>query len=155
MVELILVVLCAVLWRLGGSDKFPSWTRDTLIPIIIGLYFGITLVWWVGVITGVSFLIIRIGYGTPDATDDGSSLGQFVYHKLGIKKPWVVRGLAGLIYGVIGGACVFIYTQQYYLWLLYASVNFMANALGEKMKWNVNIVEPLAGLAVGLIFLLK
>ena len=144
--KLFILLLCIELWRQGG--KKHSWLRDVLIPIILGVYIGLkTGYYWLGFFSISSFQIIRMGYGIPDETDEGSTLAQLCY-KIGITKSWAIRGIAGLLYGLIG-ACLLISVIGVWKYLLYALINFSLNAIGEYKQWNVEIVERLAGLGIG------
>lgn len=145
MVDIILFIIIGVLWKIGGTHK-KAWARDIVIPIIMGVYIGFETVWWIGFLSMGSYKIISIGYGISDGDDRGSFLGRT------FKKPWLVRGMAGLAYSVVGGCNVFIYSKAFILWGVYCLINFVLNALGEHFKLKDFIVEPLAGLGVASIF---
>lgn len=136
---------CAELWHRGGSKK--AWLRDVLIPVMIGLLLALKTNFWIGFFSIGAFQIIRIGYGIPDpGTDDkGSWLGRV------FKIPWLVRGVAGALYGLVGLSIWIWFTKQFGVYLGYALLNFFVNAMGEKMKWPVGVVERLAGAAIGSI----
>lgn len=142
------------LWKLGGTHK-KAWCRDVIIPIILGGYliYRFFPVWWVGFLSIGAFQIIKIGYGCPDETDEGSFLGRLVYNNIG-SYPFIVRGLAGLIYGLSGLSVYLFYTQHLHIYCSYAVINMVVNAVGEKMKWKDYIVEPLAGLGIASLVIL-
>jgi hypothetical protein len=149
LLKVMIFLITPILWKIGGTHK-KAWVRDVLIPIIMGIYIGlVTTTWWIGFLSIGSYQIIKIGYGIPDATDEGSFLGRT------FRIPWLVRGVAGLLYALIGGINVFIFTKLFSIWAVYCGINFVLNALGEKMKWKDYIVEPLAGVGVAsLVWLL-
>jgi len=94
--KILLIIICAGLWRLGGWEK-AKWSgyRDMLVPIIIGGYYFFTLKWWVGLLTIGTFQIIRLGYGSydPEHDDKPSLLAKITKDREG----HIVRGLYGLI----------------------------------------------------------
>ena len=59
--KVMLNLVIALLWYLGGQTK--NWVRDVLIPVIIGFFFAIKYVWWLGLILIVTYSIMRMGYG--------------------------------------------------------------------------------------------
>lgn len=146
-IKILIFCACIELWYQGGQTG-RAWCRDILIPIILGVYLGFKSVWFIGILSIGSFNIIRIGYGIPDETDEGSLLGRT------FKIPWLVRGIAGLLYGLIGLINFVIYTKAFMLYIAYSLINFFIQALGEKLKLNIKICDRLTGAAVGcLVFI--
>lgn len=94
---LTLALVTAILWRMGGNGY--KWARRYVIPGLMAL---ITILLFKNPIFAVFLLwvpIFSIGYGIPDATDNGSALGRFVYNLVGKKEDlatFVTRFLIGL-----------------------------------------------------------
>lgn len=103
---LISIPIIAYLWFVGGGKE--AWARDILIPIIVGIivflrhpiYDALT---WENLLLSIAMIascnIIRLGYGDydPDHDDVPSLLASITKDKNG----WWVRGLWGMIVGVI------------------------------------------------------
>lgn len=152
-IKFLIIIACMELWRQGGNKH--SWLRDVLIPIILGVYVGFQTNWWIGLLTIGSLNICRIGYGIPDekTKDEGSSLAQIFYNTLNIKLSWVVRGTAGLLYGLVGAIFIVLSTGLVGNYLLYSGLNALINGYGEKKQLNVKIFERLIGAGVGSLVL--
>jgi len=74
----LLPILGAYLGALGGQgDK--EWRRIVL-PIIFSVIGALSLQSWLGILLGTFGAWTAIGYGVPDATDSGSTLGRFWYN---------------------------------------------------------------------------
>lgn len=73
-------VVCGLLGSYAGANKTSLFWRRYIIPIILIIMAYITLqnIWAIL----LAFLIYPLskGYGIPDETDDGSSLGKFFYN---------------------------------------------------------------------------
>jgi len=69
-----------LLGAFGGADQTSKAWRRICIPSLITLYALYMLHnWWL--ITIMSMCgVLSIGYGIPDSTDEGSSLGKFWYN---------------------------------------------------------------------------
>lgn len=149
--DILILVVCAALWRMGGTDLGGFW-RDFWIPIILGVYVGIGLVWWVGVLTFFSLNIIRVGYGIEDRNDGdpGSTLYR-IFKEFDLPIPWLVRGTAGLLYILVGLLPYVAYTRRFDVYLGLAGLSFLVNALSEKMRLNVWVAEPLAACVVAAV----
>ena len=145
--KILLMMGCAELWYQGGQSG-RAWMRDVLITILMGAWIGYVTVWWIGIISVGSFNIIRIGYGVPDESDEGSLLGRI------FKKPWLVRGVAGGLYGLVGLLPFVVYTQQYHIYLCYASLNFAINSIGEALAIHHEVWDRVRGLVIGSIVFL-
>jgi len=147
--KLLILFLCIELWRQGGNKY--AWLRDTLIPIILGGYIVFRGHPFLGIFSIGCYQIIKIGYGIPSEDEKGSLLARLCY-KIGIKSSWIIRGLAGALYGLIGASLI-LSVIGFWKYLLYVVINFGLNAIGEYKHWNVKIVERLVGLGVGsLVF---
>lgn len=103
------------LWRLGGwgtEGQYPNpvpWTgwRDTVIPILCGLWFGLfSKNWLIGLLSLVTALIVRLGYGPTSIFMKGLRLTDVQ-----------ARTLCGLLYGFIAFLPITIYTQDWYTYL--------------------------------------
>lgn len=148
-VKVAILLICAELWYQGGQNN-RAWMRDVLITIILGAWVGWKSVWWIGILTIGTFNIIRIGYGIPDSTDEGSFLGRI------FKVGWLTRGVAGTLYGLVGLLGYVIYTHHLLTYLIFTAVNGVVNGMGEGCKIDSKIWDRVRGLAIGsLVFLIK
>ena len=149
-IKLMIICICAELWYQGGQ-RGRAWCRDVLIPIILGTCVGFFSVWWIGLLNIGTFNIIRIGYGIPDEGDEGSMLGRT------FKKPWLVRMIAGLLYGIWGLLPLFVFSiinAQHLLFYAYsACINSFVNSMGEVIRLNIKIIDRLAGAAISSFIL--
>lgn len=141
----ILLALCGPMWRLGGwgkEDGNPApWTgwRDTVIPLIFGIYFGYVTFWWLGAITAGTMLIIRMGYG------ENSNL-QKDLHLTNLQ----ARLVCGLAYVLIGTLPLAIYTQD---WASYVKFALLSAAVNHALvyRWAKDTTtELLIGWIMGL-----
>ena len=107
--KVLVVLICAILWRLGGWDK-SKWSgyRDVLIPIILGAFYAITYTWWIGLLVCGATNIIRMGYGVynPESDKKSSFLAKITKDKEG----WKIRG----IYGAITSFMIGLFPTLYY-----------------------------------------
>lgn len=144
--------LCAQLWRMGGSDKYPAWYRDVCIPIILGWSAGWqTMNFFVGFFSIGAYNIIRIGYGAYDPEhDDKSSILAKITHD---RKGHFNRAIAGILYGLIGGLPKTIYTHHYKIYFIYALaigfVSFICSILKAK---DVVIERVIGGTVAGEVY---
>lgn len=147
--KLLFVLLIATLWRLGGWNK-AKWSgyRDVLIPIFIGLFFAFYYkTWWLFPAMAASYNIIRIGYGIPDPTDEGSWLGRTFKH------PWLVRGIAGILYAALGSFWLFFTVPNFLpIYLKYMFAGFLIGSQCHTM--DVKLSEPTIGFGVAYLVLL-
>lgn len=104
---MILAIICAFLWSLGGSGAGRKW-RFVGVPIVAGIALwhlaqNIQHVNWLAGMTLAALGTLTIGYGTPDASDEGSNLGKFVVNRLKMKDPqatYVIRGFLSVLLAV-------------------------------------------------------
>lgn len=68
-------IVCAFLWAIGGSG--PKMVRRIGVPFIVALSLSLFTTWWMMFTMLPLWGILSIGYGIPDATDEGSALGRF------------------------------------------------------------------------------
>lgn len=103
-IKIVVVALISFLWWLGGGKN--AWARDTIIPIIIGLFVFLnhptTILWkdaLIGILTIGVCNIIRLGYGnySPEDDDKPSFLASSIHDRGG----WWIRGIYGLICGIV------------------------------------------------------
>lgn len=75
----LIVPCCGIMGALGGADNSSKSLRRIFIPFAL-FGFAFTQLENIYVIT-IMFLsfVFAIGYGIPDATDEGSALGRFWY----------------------------------------------------------------------------
>lgn len=71
-------VIGAILGALGGAEKSSKLFRRIGIPILL-LLVGILFKNYAAILLSLYIPIFYIGYGIPDASDSGSSLGRFWY----------------------------------------------------------------------------
>lgn len=157
MVEVVLIGIMAVLWRLGGwgrEDGNPvPWSgwRDVLVPFIMMIYFGVTAGWWPGFLTGGMANTIRIGYGSwdPEHDDKPSFLAKLTRDREG----WRIRMIYGLITSLAIGFFVIDDPVKYFV---YVFINVAGEGILTKQKvFNVWVTEPLTGALKGLVFLCR
>lgn len=67
-------IICAFLWAIGGSG--PKLVRRVGVPVVVAGSLAFTSLWLL-ITIGPLWGITALGYGMPDATDKGSSLGRF------------------------------------------------------------------------------
>jgi hypothetical protein len=78
-----LAAITGVLWALSGAG-YPKILRRLGVPLAASLcVFLIRHHWQIFIAVPCAFGILSIGYGIPDSTDEGSSLGRF-WTKLGV-----------------------------------------------------------------------
>lgn len=152
LVRVFLFLLCGPLWRLGGwgtEGKYPNpvpWTgwRDTVIPILCGLCFGWdTKNWIVGVLSAITALIIRLGYGEK----------SIFQHTLGLTNIQA-RALCGLVYGLIAFLPIAIYTKDWYTYLMFSLLLCLVNFFMVRFQIADITTELGIGWTFGLAFLL-
>jgi hypothetical protein len=162
MIQLLIIVVCAILWRVGGS----VWKMARhLVPAVLGLYFAIYFgLWWMFLVVGGLGQIVSIGYGIPDSTDPGSWLGRIITKIVGpTNAGWVTRGVAGILYALCigfgpfilsGGSAGWIFPALFFsLYAVYVVFNFIVGGLCSYLKVKDFIIEPLIGMAIASLVL--
>ena len=142
MINLLLVLICGILWRLGGWDK-AKWSgyRDTLIPNLLAIHTIVKYNWWLGILVCGTYQIIRIGYGED----------SLLYKWFGVH---VARGMAGVTYSLIGALPIVLYTHNYLFYFIYTGINFTIGYWLDGMGVKDIIIEPVIGAGVGSILLI-
>ena len=145
MLAWVLLLACGPLWRLGGWGKEDGnpvpWTgwRDTLIPLIFGIYFGYVTFWWLGAITAGTMLIIRMGYGENSNLQKHLHLSNFQ-----------ARLVCGPLYVLIGSLPLAIYTWD---WAAYIKFAILSAAVNHSLvrRWVKDTTTELTiGWVIGL-----
>lgn len=86
--------------------------------------------------------IYAIGYGED----------SFLW-KISGGRGWLARGLAGLMYGLLGSLPVFILTDDWGLYFMYSIINFIIGSVLDYFKVKDEIIERCIGAGVGsLVF---
>jgi len=150
--RILLFLSCGPLWRLGGwgtEGKYPNpvpWPgwRDTVIPILCGLWFG----WYtknvlVGFLTVITTLIIRLGYGPNSILIKTLSLTDVQ-----------ARTLCGLMYGLIAFLPIAWYTKDWYNYILFSALLCLVNFFMVRFKIADIPTELFIGWTFGLAFLI-
>ena len=89
-------LICALLWAIGGSGT--KLFRRLGCPVVQAVAIHITtgsLTTFLSIIP--AFGILSIGYGIPDSTDKGSTLGRFFYDLTGRNNLYANLFTRGLI----------------------------------------------------------
>ena len=73
----LLPIIGSFLGTLGGQGV-KEWRR-VVLPIILATVGALSLWSWWGILLGTFGIWVSMGYGIPDATDEGSTLGRFWY----------------------------------------------------------------------------
>lgn len=148
MIHAAFVVLCAILWRLGGWDK-ARWSgyRDVLVPVALGLWYAFTLKWWMFLAVGGPANIIRLGYGSwdPEHDDKPSLLAKLTHDREGC----YIRAIYGFITSLFIGLAPAIYTGCWFKFVLYVIGNTLLEFALNKAKANDWITELSNGAARG------
>ena len=72
-----LMVVSAILWALGGAEKSNKLFRRLGVPVASSISVLLVLQWWfIPIFILPGWGSITLGYGMPDATDEGSFLGR-------------------------------------------------------------------------------
>lgn len=126
---------------MGGNGE--KWARRYVVPFLLALFSAIMLgVWWLFFACYATMQIYAIGYGED----------SFLWWISG-GKGWLARGLAGLLYGVLGSLPVFIITHDWGLYAVYSVANFVIGAVLDYFKVIDEIIERVIGAGVGsLVF---
>jgi len=153
--KLLICLLTAVLWRIGGWHY--RWVRVVLVPILLGIVLGfITKSWLVGFLSIGSYQIIRIGYGNYDPETDPKScwLAKITKDRSGD----IIRMIAGSLYGIIGALFIILFKHlsiPFYIFyiLLNAGMGYFVSWFTFPI-WDDIFDEGLSGLAVSSIIFL-
>lgn len=73
-------ILCAILWRLGGM--FGHSKRVFGVPLVIStMFLSIGFSWFIPIYYAMTAITLQQGYGIPSdkPVDEGSALGQYWY----------------------------------------------------------------------------
>lgn len=155
MINIFFVLIIAAFWRLGGTNK-KGWMRDILVPIILGLWAGLeTYNLVIAISTIGTYQIIRIGYGSYDPINDDkpSFLGCILHDTEG----WKARGVAGLLYGLVGAfplafnKCLVVGFSGLLGYFTYAFSICVISGILSYNKAKDWVIEPVIGALVGSI----
>ncbi len=164
LIKIILIVLCAMLWRMGGWGKesgnplpWKGW-RVVLVPVILGAAIGFFIKdhWYMRVIVGLvstaSFNIIRIGYGNydPEHDPEPSFLARITHDRNG----WWIRAIAGALYVLIGYLPYMIYSGRWGFYFVWAAVSAGVGFCVTRLRFKDKAVEFITG-TIAVLFLLK
>lgn len=155
LIKIILIVLCGILWRLGGWGKesgnpvpWKGW-RVVLIPVVLGISTALFMkgLWYMRIITGlaeiVSMNIIRIGYGNYDPEHDNkpSFLAKVTHDRGG----WWIRAIAGALYVLIGYLPYALYSSKWWFYLLLAAVSAGTGFCVSRFRLKVKTTDMIIG----------
>ena len=137
LIKLVLIVLCAILWRLGGAKGFSKGFRRfgcagliTIAVIISQRYVGLC---------SIPFFIgsFSLGYG------ENSKLTKL------LTNGYIVRAVVGLAYAL--SSAFILYSTPFLLgWHLFACTSWVCLAGNQRFKMNDWLEEGSIGLIVGL-----
>lgn len=110
--SLIAVFASSLLWAIGGAHGTSLGWRRVGVPLAICAACSINQGRWVPMLSVIPFFAaLTIGYGIPDDTDEGSTLGRFWYKICGesdFLATFMTRGTIALLIGLsmatLGGA---------------------------------------------------
>lgn len=157
--NILLIAVVSALWRLGGWSR-AKWSgyRDVLIPVIMLIYYWVTMNFLIGFLTAGATNTIRIGYGAydPEHDDKPSWLAKITKDREG----WKIRG----IYGAITAFAIGLFPVLYHFYLneysyifniiFYIILNVGVEVGCNKLKFGDTLTELLNGAARGLVFLI-
>lgn len=151
--QISLILLCAILWRLGGWDK-AKWAgfRDVLIPVINFFYFGFTTNWLIGFLTAGATNSIRMGYGAydPEHDDKPSWLAKITRDREGS----IIRGIYGAVTAIAIGLFPAIHSHNWGFYAGYILFNASLEVILNRAKANVWPTEILNGAGRALVVFL-
>ncbi len=163
LIKIILIVLCGILWRLGGWGKesgnpvpWKGW-RVVLIPIILGLSVAWFMqgFWYMRIIVGLTTIasmnIIRIGYGNydPEHDDKPSFLAKITHDRGG----WWIRAIAGALYILIGFLPSVLYLQKWLYYCIAVMFSALTGYCVSRFRLKDIIADPLIGIVLASITL--
>ena len=79
-VAIFLGIVCGLLGSYSGADKTSKVYKRFGIPIILTCISFMMLENWLALLMLNLIWVYSLGYGIPDSTDDGSSIGKFWYY---------------------------------------------------------------------------
>jgi hypothetical protein len=124
---------------MGGDGQ--KWARRYVLPAILALFCALfTQTLWLFFALYATMQIYAIGYGED----------SFLW-KISGGRGWLARGLAGLLYGVLGSLPLFIVTHDWGLYAIYSIFNFAVGALLDYFKVKDVIIERCIGAGCGSI----
>lgn len=151
-IGVVLWLVSGPLWRLGGwgtEGQFPNpmpWTgwRDTIIPILCGLWFGwLSKNWLIGLLSLLFALIIRLGYGP----------NSIFMKTLGLTDVQA-RTLCGIMYGLIAFLPIAIQTKDRYTYFMFTLLLGLVNWFVVQFNIQDIATELILGWTFGLAFLI-
>jgi hypothetical protein len=147
MIILILIIAIGIFWRLGGWDK-AGWTgyRDVLVPVILGVWYGVVLVWWMGLIVFALANLIRMGYGAydPEHDDEPSNLAMLTKDREGS----LIRAIYGFITAFAIGIGPAVFTGCWIKFAFYVTFNVILEYALNRMRVKDYVQEFLIGSGV-------
>jgi hypothetical protein len=158
LIKIILIVLCGVLWCLGGWGKesgnpvhWKGW-RVVLIPVILGASIGFFIKdhWYVrllyGIASAASLNIIRIGYGNYDPEHDNkpSFLAKVTHDRGG----WWIRTICGALYILIGCLPCALYSGKWLVYLFWVVISAGVGYCVSRLKLKDIITDFTIGITV-------
>jgi len=160
-IKIIIILICAGLWRLGGWDK-AKWSgyRDVMIPVTLFFYYLFTCNILIAFLTCGAANSIRMGYGAwdPEHDDKPSWLASITHDREG----WKIR----MIYGAITSFAIGLFPMLYSIIVdhhLISLLVFAGYVIGNtgleflltKYKAKDIVHEPLVGAGRAVIVLCK
>ncbi len=164
LIKLILIILCGVLWYLGGWGKesgnplpWKGW-RVVLIPIILGAAIGLFIKdhWYVRLLVGLaniaSLNIIRIGYGNYDPEHDPkpSFLARITHDRNG----WWIRAIAGALYILVGYLPYVFYSDKWGFYLVWTVVSAGTGFCVSRFRLKAKIADSIVGSVIADILII-
>jgi hypothetical protein len=139
LLRIAIMLASAQLWRMGGDGQ--KWARRYVLPGVLSIFLALFLqTWWLFPACFATMQIYAIGYGED----------SWLW-KISGGRGWLARGLAGLLYGVLGSLPVFIVTHDWMLYAIYSISNFAIGAILSYYKVKDVIIERVIGGVVGTI----
>jgi hypothetical protein len=124
---------------MGGDGK--KWARRYVLPFLLSVFCAIFLqAWWLFFPLYLTMQIYAIGYGED----------SWLW-KISGNRGWLARGFAGLLYSVLGSIPLFIITDNWGFYAIYAVSGFAVGALLDYFKVKDVIIERVIGLVVGSV----
>lgn len=134
--KVVIMLAGAQLWRMGGDGE--KWARRYVLPFILALFCSLfTKTLWLFFALYATMQIYAIGYGED----------SFLW-KISGGRGWLARGLAGLLYGLLGSLPLFIVTHDWGLYAIYSVINFLVGAVLDYFKVIDEVIERAIGFTV-------